>query len=721
MRSGLSGIRFAAFGMISLLTMTSTPASTTDDPFAWLEDVEGDRALTWVRAQNERSLAQLTKDPRYERFYEAALAIAEDKSRIPFGSLRNGWIYNFWQDETHVRGLWRRATLKSYKSPNPEWQSLLDVDALAKSEGQNWVYKGAICLMPEGRRCLVRLSNGGKDASVVREFDIEKREFIADGFVLPEAKSDVTWLDENTLLVSTDWGEGTLTTSGYPFIVKLWSRGQPLSAAQEIYRGKPDYVAAGSLRLEGPGEKLLLVYAAETFFTATHWVLGEDGKLAKVTLPPKSTPKALYRGEFVFTIEEDWTVSGRTCKSGALLSMPVADLSKEAPRIRVLMQPGPRDSIDDVRGTSSGVLVASYSNVRGRALRFTFDGKKWAHTQVPLPDNGAVALETTSPYEDTAFISYQDFLQPTTLYALDVGANRVAPAKNLPEKFDGSRYVVEQLEATSRDGTKVPYFVVRPKAFQANGSAPTLLYGYGGFQVSMLPSYSATVGRLWLEQGGVYVLANIRGGGEFGPAWHDAGLKTKRQVVYDDFIAVAEDLIKRKITSRNRLGIMGGSNGGLLMGVMLTQRPELFGAAVVQVPLLDMLRYHQLLAGASWIDEYGSPDVPEERAWLEQLSPYHRLTKRDDFPAPFLVTSTKDDRVHPAHARKFAAKMESLGMPFLYYENIDGGHSAAANQRERAKRQALEFTYLSQRLIGGPTVAANADPSTAQQPGGNAK
>jgi prolyl oligopeptidase len=687
----------------------SIPVAVADssDPYLWLEDVEGERALAWVREHNERSLGQLMRDPRYQKFYDAAVAIAEDKSRIPYGSLRNGWVYNFWQDETNIRGRWRRTRLDSYQSAAPAWELLLDLDALAKEEGKSWVYKGAFCLPPEGRNCLVKLSDGGKDASVYREFDIETRAFVKDGFFVPEAKADVTWKDKDTLLVATDWGPGTLTASGYPFIVKEWKRGTPLADAKEIHRGQATDVGVSPFALyAGPGQRLLGLSEADTFFTASYWLIGESGKLERMTLPAKVSPRALYKGEMIFTIEQDWSVSGKTWKSGSLLSMPTGEVARPAPLVRELMVPGPRDSIDDVATTRSGVLVTSYSNVRGRALRFGFDGKLWSSTPVPLPASGSIGLATTDPTDDVAFVTYEDFIQPTTLYSARVGANQTQAIKSLPPKFDASRYVVDQLEATSRDGTRVPYFVVRSKAFEMNGQAPTLLYGYGGFQVSMLPSYSGTVGQLWLDQGGVYVLANIRGGGEFGPAWHDAGLKLKRQVVYDDFIAVAEDLIKRRITSARKLGIEGGSNGGLLMGVMLTQRPELFHAAVVQVPLLDMLRYDKLLAGASWVDEYGSPEVPEERAWLEKLSPYQNLARRTDFPVPFLVTSTKDDRVHPAHARKYAAKMEALGMPFLYYENIEGGHSAAANLRERAKRIALEFTYLSQRLIDGPAVTA---------------
>jgi prolyl oligopeptidase len=686
--------------ILAAAATAATAVSATSDPYLWLEEIEGERALAWVRAQNDRSLGELTKDPRYERFYAAALAIAEDKSRIPNGTPRNGWVYNFWQDDTHVRGLWRRTPIESYRKASPDWQTLIDVDALAKSESRNWVFKGVTCLPPEGRLCMVELSDGGKDAVEQREFDVEKRAFVASGFRLPEAKQQVIWKDADTLLVATDWGNDTMTTSGYPFVVKEWRRGRPLTEAKEIYRGQKTDVGVFPASYESEnGARVVMLFEADTFFTTTFWAIGADGRTQRITLPTKATPRGLHKGELVFTIEEDWNVGGRMWKSGSLLSMPAKQVSDAAPTVRLLMEPGPRDSIEQVEATGAGVLVGSYSNVRGRVLRFAFDGKAWTREQMPLPGTGAVALEDTDPAAGVAYVTYEDFLQPDTLYEVDVGARRAAPIKNLPPKFDGSRYVTEQFEAVSRDGTRVPYFLVRPKSFQANGDAPTLLYAYGGFQVSMTPYYTATIGQLWLEQRGVFVLANIRGGGEFGPAWHQAGLKTKRQVVYDDFIAVAEDLVKRRVTSPRRLGIMGGSNGGLLMGVALTQRPELFRAAVVQVPLLDMLRYHTLLAGASWVDEYGSPEVPAERAWLEQLSPYHRLSKRDDFPLPLFVTSTKDDRVHPAHARKFAARMESLGMPFLYYENIDGGHSAAANQRERAKRQALEFTYLSRRLI----------------------
>jgi prolyl oligopeptidase len=669
------------------------------DPFLWLEDIEGQLALQWVQQQNTRSLQRLTADSRYEPAYQQALGILEDRSRIPYGTLRAGFVYNYWQDDEHVRGLWRRTPLASYATPEPEWETLLDVDALAKAEGRNWVYKGVDCQPDNGPRCLISLSDGGQDAKVVREFDQRTRSFVADGFALAEAKSDVSWKDADTLLVATNFGDGSLTESGYPYIIKEWHRGQPLAQAREIYRGEPHDVLASPGRVEGDGgEQLLIIVRARTFFSSDYLLVG-SGPLQPMTLPPKVELQGISHGELLFRISQDWQVSGQSFKTGSLLSMPLGTVTSATPAIRKVVVPGPRDSIEQVAVTGSGVLVALYSNVKGRLLRLQFDGKTWTSADIALPANGAVGIATADERSDTAFVTYEDFLQPATLYQVSVASVAATPIKSLSAKFAAQRFTVEQLLATSKDGTQVPYFVVRPKDFVANGAAPTLLYGYGGFDVSLLPGYLGTTGKLWLEQGGVYVLANIRGGGEFGPAWHEAGLKTHRQVVYDDFIAVAEDLIARRITSTRRLGIEGGSNGGLLMGVMLTQRPELFHAAVVQVPLLDMLRFDKLLAGASWVDEYGSPQVPQERAWLAKMSPYQNLKFTEDYPEVFILTSTKDDRVHPGHARKYAAKLASLHMPFLYYENTAGGHSAAADLRERARRLALEFVYLSERLI----------------------
>lgn len=673
--------------------------SLSTDPYLWMEEVEGDRALDWVRGENARSLAVLEADPRYAQLRAEALAIANSQDRLPLGAVRDGYLYNFWQDADHVRGLWRRSPLADYAKGAPHWDVLLDIDALAAREGANWVYKGVVC-HPDGARCLVQLSDGGKDASILREFDIPTRRFVDGGFAIPEAKSSVEWLDDDTIALATDWGEGSLTHSGYPAIVKVLRRGEALSAAREILRVPREEmgVFVGGFD-DVDGTRTVIVHEGVTFFESVSWRLSLNSAPERLTLPRKASIQAIHKGWLVVTLEEAWRPQGGVdYPLGALIAIRSETAAAPSPRIALLHAPNARQSIESVTATRDAVLVAGYENVRGRILRFTYDGAAWREGAITLPPNGAVGIAGASSRESTAFALFENYTTPSTLYALDVNAGAADPIRSLPSQFDEARFISEQFEAVSRDGTRVPYIVVRARDAQMNGENPTLLYGYGGFQISLTPSYAPFVGKMWLERGGVYVVANIRGGGEFGPAWHQAGLKTHRQVVYDDFIAVAEDLIARRITSPRRLGIQGGSNGGLLMGVMLTQRPELFRAAIVQVPLLDMLRYDRLLAGASWVDEYGSPDIPEERRFLEQLSPYHNLRFRPDMPAPFFVTSTKDDRVHPAHARKFAARMEELGMPFYYYENIDGGHAASANQNEVARRRALEFTYLMRML-----------------------
>jgi prolyl oligopeptidase len=679
-----------------------------EDPYLWLEEIEGERALAWVREQNERSLAVLQGDPRYEQLHADALAIATSRDRLPTGDIRDGYYYNFWQDETHVRGIWRRTPVAEFARGAPVWETLLDVDALAAAENGNWVWKGAECL-DGSSRCMVSLSDGGKDATTWREFDIGQRRFIDGGFVVPEAKSSVAWLDADTLLVATDWGEEngapTMTESGYAFIVKRWSRGTPLATAVEVIRGQPaDVGVFGAVLQDTGGTRLPIAIEADTFFESTVWRL--DGPSPqRFTLPPKSTVRGLYRGHLIATLEQDWTPQGAAAQgapafaSGALVAIDLATATGPSPAVSLLFAPNARQSIEAVAVTRDAILVAGYENVRGRVLRFAYDGRDWSQSNIDLPQNGSISFAGASPTEHAAFAVYEDYLTPDTLYALESNATAARAIRSLPAQFDASQFVSEQYEAVSRDGTRIPYFVLRPRDMEFNGQNPTLLWAYGGFQVSYTPGYNPFVGKLWLERGGVYVLANIRGGGEFGPGWHQAGLRTNRQVIYDDFYAVEQDLVARGITSPRRLGIMGGSNGGLLMGVMLNQHPEMINAAVVQVPLLDMLRYDQLLAGASWVDEYGSPANPDERAFLETISPYQNLRAREDFPLPFVLTSTKDDRVHPGHARKYVARMVELGMPVLYYENIEGGHSAAANLNEAARRRALEMTYLMQRLM----------------------
>ncbi|MBX9745418.1 MAG: prolyl oligopeptidase family serine peptidase, partial [Hyphomonadaceae bacterium] len=667
-----------------------------DDPYLWLEEVEGERALQWVETENARSLAVLEGDPRFADLLQRAQAVAESRDRLPLGQVRGGYLYNFWQDATHVRGLWRRASLESYTANAPVWETLLDVDALASAENANWVWQGADC-DPSGERCMIALSNGGLDARTRREFDVNARAFVDGGFVVPEAKSNIGWLDRDTLLVATDWGAGSLTESGYPFQLRAWRRGTPLASATEIMRGEASDVSLGVLTLEDEtGDHIAIAVEAETFFETVYSYLTNEGP-QRITLPRRASIRRYFQDRLIVTLEEAWSVGGQTYPSGALLAIPLATATLANPQIEVIFAPNARQSIENVAATSDALLVAGFDNVRGRLQRFTLAGGTWRGEHVALPPTGVVSLAGSSTSDARAFIVFEDFLTPPTLYALN-GAN-AQPVRSLPAQFDASPYMTEQFEAVSADGTRVPYFVVRRRDIEMDGQNPTLLYAYGGFQLSQVPSYNAYLGRLWLDQGGVYVLANIRGGGEFGPDWHSAGLLTNRQRIYDDFYAVERDIVDRGITSPRRLGISGRSNGGLLMGVMLNQHPEMVNAAVIGSPLLDMLRYDQLLAGASWVGEYGSPSVPEQRAFLEQITPYQNLRPGENFPLVFIYTSTKDDRVHPGHARKYGARLQELGVPFLYYENTDGGHQANANLREAARRRALEYMYLTQRLM----------------------
>jgi len=713
MRSIIAGVAAAALAACSPQeeAKVTNALDPNSDAHLYLEEVEGAQALDWVRAQNERSLKVLEGDARFQGYYDAALKIATSAERIPYGAIRGGYVYNFWQDAANERGLWRRTPVAEYAKPAPKWETLLDLDALSKAEGANWVYKGVSCLPPANVDCLVSLSDGGKDAVRVREYSIAdgaaKAAFVSGGFDIPEAKSSITWQDKDTLLIATDWGGDTpsLTDSGYPFVIKRLKRGQALGQAVEIYRGDVKDVAASAFSLEDEhGQRWFGASRAETFFTSSYVLFRDNGESVKIPLPEKASPQGIFADTLIATIEEDWQPEGQEqFKSGDLIGFKWSEFvaTGKLPEVEAVFHPTARQALQGVGITKNELLVNISDNVVVKVMAYRKGTAGWTAKEVPLPPNGSAGVIFADNEEATAFLGFDGYLSPDSLFTYDTASGALSQIKALPAWFDASSMVVDQFEAASKDGTKVPYFVVRKADIKYDGSNPTLVYGYGGFQVSQTPGYSGTVGKLWLEQGGVYVMANIRGGGEFGPAWHQAGLKTKRQVVYDDFIAVAEDVIAKKITSKEKLGAMGGSNGGLLMGVMFTQRPDLFHAIVCQVPLLDMLRYHLLLAGASWMDEYGDPDVPEERAFLEKLSPYHNVDPAKTYPEIYFETSTKDDRVHPAHARKLAKRLEETDKPFLYYENIDGGHSAAANQREAAKRAALEFTYLARKLMDG--------------------
>ncbi|HEX4007664.1 MAG TPA: prolyl oligopeptidase family serine peptidase [Acidobacteriaceae bacterium] len=673
------------------------------DKYIWLEAPTSPEALAWVKAENERTAKIFAADPRMASYVDEAIKISEDPSRLPMPDLRGNDVYNLWNDQNNVRGLLRRTTIADYNSASPEWKTVLDVDALAKKENTSWVLHGVNCLYPGDRYCMVALSVGGEDASTEREFDLQSATFVDGGFTAPHSKQDIAWQDKDTLLISRNWGPGTMTASGYPFVVKEWKRGTPLDSAKEIFRGQESDISAnGFVVHDAQGDHLTLFHRSPSFFENLWFVRTAKG-LEPLAIPRKAEPAALLGGRLLIQIHEDWTPTpgGPAFTQGSLLSVPLAAVLRDPAHLKpaVVFAPTADEFLGGVSTTRSRLLLTTLKHVLGRAYVYTPTGKDgWTHKALAVPDNSAVNIATASDTSDAFFLTTESFLTPPSLLAGDAATGQLTPSKSQPPQFDASQDVTEQLYATSSDGTKVPYFVVHRKDMPYNGQNPTLLTAYGGFEVSMTPSYNAIRGKLWLEKGGVFVLANIRGGGEFGPAWHEAGLKTHRQRIYDDFAAVGQDLVTRKITSPRHLGIEGGSNGGLLMGVEFTQHPDYWNAVIIQVPLLDMLRFEHIAAGASWVGEYGSVSVPAERAFLEKISPYNQLKPGVHYPEPLIFTTTRDDRVGPQHARKFAAKMEEYHEPFLYDEITEGGHGAGADLKERARTFAETYVYLAEKL-----------------------
>jgi prolyl oligopeptidase len=669
-----------------------------NDPYLWLEDIHGEKPLAWVKEQNARSIQLLQADPRYQKNYDAILKVLDAQDRIPFGSLKQNYVFNFWQDAANPKGIWRRTTIADYQTANPKWETLLDIDKLSKDEGKSWVFKGAGCT-PDLKRCLVELSPGGGDATVVREFDLPALSFVTDGFALTEAKSSVAWVDSNTVLFATDFGKGSLTTSGYPRIVKVWRRGEPMAAAKTVFEGKETDVGVKLVSFQGPDGTVPLIQNSPSFFETEYYTLLPDRSTVKIPLPLSADVDGLTKGELIATLRKDWAQQeGQTpIAKGSLIAFPIRSYlrTRMFPLAKVLFTPDARSSIEEVATGRDAVYAAIFHNVIGSVHAFRPNGEGWIDTKLDLPDGGSAGVVSANDWGPEAEFNFQSFLVPPTLYH-DDGADKPKAIKSLPARFDASGLVAEQFEVTSKDGTKIPYFVVRQK--DAKGPRPAVLYGYGGFEISMTPSYSANFGKLWLTQGGSFVLANIRGGGEFGPSWHDQALTTNRQKAFDDFEAVAEDLEKRGLTTPKQLGILGGSNGGLLVSTVMTQRPDLLGAVVCQVPLIDMVRYTHIGAGASWEAEYGDPADPKMRDYILTYSPYQNVSPDKKYPPVLFVTATSDDRVTPVHARKMAAKMEAQGHDVLFYENTEGGHAAAADHRQAAQMWALSFVYLAQKL-----------------------
>ncbi len=670
-----------------------------DDPYIWLEEVEGEKALAWVEEQNAESLGYLEALPTFEPLRTRNLEIYDSEERIPGVGIRGEYVYNFWRDADNVRGVWRRMSKEAYIAKDDNWDIVLDIDALAAAEDEDWVWKGSNCLRPDYTRCLVNLSRGGADARVVREFDTASRKFVENGFYVPEAKSSLSWVDENTVYIGSDFGDGSLTDSGYPRTSRLWKRGEALEDAQEIFAGENKDVAAGVSRSWDGDTAYDFAYRVPTFFTSQQFLLGDDDTVARIEVPDDADIYGIFNGQMLVLLKSDWAPGDTSFKQGSLVATDFAQFMDGGRDFDVLFEPSANTALKEggVASTRDYLLLNVLEDVVSSVSRLAFVDGQWTKEPLEVESFGNISFGAADEEPNLLFMYYEGFLRPDTLYVTEDGGDTISPLRNLPEYFDATGMAVEQFFANSKDGTKVPYFLVTPAGFEANGTTPTLIGGYGGFEISRTPYYSATIGHSWLARGGAYVLANIRGGGEYGPSWHQAALKEKRQNAFDDFIAVAEDVIARGISSPAHLGIRGGSNGGLLTGVMLTQRPDLYNGIVVQVPLLDMKRFNKLLAGASWMAEYGDPDT-DDWAYIKAYSPYHNISATADYPKAFFTTSTRDDRVHPAHARKMVARMRELGHDLYYYENTVGGHGGASDNKQAAYNEALIYSYLWDQL-----------------------
>jgi prolyl oligopeptidase len=684
--------------VLAVMTPSQGGGQEPEDAYLWLEEVTGEKPLAWVKERNAESMRELTQSDQFQALDHRLLEILDSDARIPMISKHGSLYYNFWRDAKNRRGLWRRTTLDEFRKPKPAWEVVLDLDLLAREERENWVWRGAQFLRPEQRLALISLSRGGADASVVREFDIATKSFVKDGYALKEAKSQAGWRGLDSIFVGTDFGPGSLTTSGYPRIVKEWKRGTPLAEATTVFEGKPTDMNVSANRDLTPGFERDIVSRRPTFWTSEYF-LRRDGKLLPIA-KPDDAQVYLHREWLLVRLRSDWSVGGETYPAGGLIATDLESFLRGDRRFEVLFEPTERKSLAAVTPTRHHVLLTELDNVRSRVYVLTHNEGRWIREPLPgLPEfTHATVRAVDAEDSDDYFLETNDFLTPTTLSFGIAGGGPATMLKQLPVFFDAKGLSVTQHEAVSKDGTHVPYFQIGPKDLLQNGQNPTLLWGYGGFEIPSLPAYRPNIGAAWLEKGGVYVVANIRGGGEFGPKWHQAALKANRFRAYDDFIAVADDLKRRGVTSPARLGAEGRSNGGLLMGNMLTRRPDLFGAIVCGSPLLDMKRYNHLLAGASWMGEYGNPDLPEEWSYIQTFSPYHNVKKSVKYPRMLITTSTRDDRVHPGHARKMVAKMRELGHDVVYYENIEGGHAAAADNKQEAFMDALAFTFLWKEL-----------------------
>jgi prolyl oligopeptidase len=667
------------------------------DPFLWLEDVTGEKAMAWVKERNAESVPELESRPEFKELHPRLLGIYNSRERIPAVKKRGDWLYNFWQDAAHPRGLWRRATMAEFRKKDPVWDTVLDIDRLSALENEQWVFKGANCLYPDYKHCLVSLSRGGADAKVVREFDMATRQFVKDGFVLPQAKGDAEWRDANTLYVAWDFGAGSLTTSGYPRVVKEWKRGTPLAAARTIFEGQESDVSSGPVVVHERGHRYERVRRGIKYYDTENFIRRGD-RWIRLDVP-RDAKIATTGGRIIVQLRSEWKPAATAFKAGSLIAMDLARFLAGGREFAAVFEPSERMSLTSFDATRRFLLLDILDNVKSRIVEARFSDGKWRQRTVAVPAAASIDVSALDRDDsDDYWMTVTSFVEPTSLYLGRAGTDKREKLKALPAFFNASGLKVAQYEAAAADGTRIPYFAVMRAGTKLDGNNPTILYGYGGFEIAMTPSYSGLIGSAWLEKGGIWVLANLRGGGEFGPEWHRTALREGRQKTHGDFIAVAEDLVKRGISSPRHLGIMGGSQGGLLVGAAFTQRPDLFRAVVSSVPLLDMKRYHKLLAGASWMAEYGNPDDPADWEFISKYSPYQNVVPERKYPRVFFTTSTRDDRVHPGHARKMVARMKEQGHDVLYFEYTEGGHAAGASPAQQAYTWALIYTFFLNEL-----------------------
>ncbi|MEV0761149.1 prolyl oligopeptidase family serine peptidase [Nocardia sp. NPDC050435] len=674
------------------------------DPYLWLEEVTDERALDWARAHNDVVVRRFAAADRFSELERRILDMLDDDTKVAYPGRRGKWLYNFWRDAEHPKGLWRRTTFAEYAKESPAWDVLIDVDALAAAEDENWVWAGANVLRPAQDRALISLSRGGADAKVVREFDLGTREFIdpADGgYYLPEAKSRIGWIDLDSVYVGTDFGPGSLTESGYPRIAKRWRRGTELAEAETVFEGEPGDVSVGAGYDRTPGYERHFVARASDFFNEEVALLEPDGTLRPLEVPSDAS-ESWYKDWLTVLLKSPWQVGGQTYPAGALLAIDFEKFLSGAREFEVLFTPDAHTALHGYGWTENHLILSTLEDVQTKLYVLTPGAEGWSRRPLtdtpPMASTGVTNLDPLEGGDEFMLVT-SGFTTPTTLLASSVGGE-TTQLRQETEYFDAEGIETEQFFARSDDGTMVPYFVLRHRDRKGTPN-PTVMSGYGGFEVSRTPAYSGVSGMGWLERGGTWVMTNIRGGGEYGPEWHTQVQKANRYKAFQDFAAIARDLVARGITTPEQLGAVGGSNGGLLMGVMLTRYPELFGAIVCQVPLLDMRRYHLLLAGASWIAEYGDPDKPEEWEYIGKYSPYQNVSATAQYPPILLTTSTRDDRVHPGHARKMAALLEEQGHTFWYHENIEGGHGGAADNKQSAFQAALIYEFFTQMLFEG--------------------